>query len=205
MCAVPRWGEPSPDRSTCQRCVNTTFSSFGIECRECPSPNVVDDTHASCTACRAGTGPAPNRHLLSVWESARRKQRPTRILRSACELAPEGSPTRRKTRCDVDECAQDNGQCDRLATRNGMASCTNTQGSHECGRVSGLGSGDLALGLPPAGYPRGQRPRAVEPTTQMTLGIAASVFLDVRRGGWAVVANMTSDLSLALEVSSTHP
>ena len=210
----PAGREPSPDRSTCQRCVNTTFSSFGIECRECPSPNVVDDTHASCTACRAGTGPAPNRSTCFPCGSPHGENTETNTYSTfgVCQACARGfANTTEKTRCDdVDECAQDNGQCDRLATRNGMASCTNTQGSHECGLCleEFEGSGDLALGgcrLPD--IPAGNDRAPMEPTTQMTLGIAASVFLLTydEEDRAQFVANMTSDLSLALEVSSTHP
>ena len=52
---------PSDDRSTCEACSGTNFSAFGMECVDCPAPNVVNSGRTTCTPCTAGTGPSSDR------------------------------------------------------------------------------------------------------------------------------------------------
>ena len=51
---------PRIDRSACFDCMQSNYSSLGIQCSRCPAPNIVNDGHTTCTACAAGNGPNVN-------------------------------------------------------------------------------------------------------------------------------------------------
>eukprot|EP01045_Picozoa_sp_COSAG04_P006799 COSAG04_NODE_341_length_16294_cov_8.682618_14_plen_2365_part_00 len=55
--SCPAGKAPWLNGSGCGACVGATYSTFGIECSECASPNVVNAERTACTPCLAGSGP----------------------------------------------------------------------------------------------------------------------------------------------------
>ena len=109
------------------------YSHLGKYCALCPHPNIVNDVRTTCTPCKVGEGPDKEHvNCLTCLDG-------TTSAFGVCQACPVGSTadTERSECIDINECDDNDGGCDLLATVDGVAPCFNepfTGVGYRCGQ-----------------------------------------------------------------------